>query len=98
MIRRPPRSTLSSSSAASDVYKRQHLGGRSVYHPRGKMLGGSSGQNAMIYIRGSRHDYDSWANGGATGWSYDDVLSLFKRSEANSRGASEYHGASGPLY
>ncbi|HSV39302.1 MAG TPA: GMC family oxidoreductase N-terminal domain-containing protein, partial [Nocardioidaceae bacterium] len=66
--------------------------------PRGKMLGGSSGTNAMMYIRGSRHDYDSWAKQGATGWSYDEVLPLFKKSENNSRGASEYHGDSGPLH
>ena len=50
-----------------------HLGGRRLYHPRGKMLGGSSGQNAMIYIRGHRSDYDDWAKNGATGWSYDEV-------------------------
>jgi choline dehydrogenase-like flavoprotein len=75
-----------------------HLGGRSLYHPRGKMLGGCSGQNAMIYIRGHRSDYDGWAANGATGWSYDEVLPLFKRSERNSRGASEYHGADGPLF
>jgi choline dehydrogenase-like flavoprotein len=75
-----------------------HLGGRSLYHPRGKMLGGSSGQNAMIYIRGHRSDYDNWAKNGATGWSYDELLPVFKRSERNSRGASEFHGADGPLY
>jgi choline dehydrogenase len=72
-----------------------HLGGRSLYHPRGKMLGGSSGQNVMIYIRGHRSDYDGWAKNGAPGWSYDEVLPLFKRSERNSRGAGEYHGAKG---
>ena len=75
-----------------------HLHGRSLYHPRGRFLGGCSGQNAMIYIRGNRADYDSWAGGGATGWSYDEVLPLFKRSEHNSRGASKYHGATGPQY
>ncbi len=75
-----------------------HLDGRVIYHPRAKYLGGCSGMNAMIYIRGSRHDYDDWANGGATGWSYDEVLPLFKRSENNSRGADEYHGDSGPLH
>jgi choline dehydrogenase-like flavoprotein len=75
-----------------------HLGGRRLYHPRGRMLGGSSGQNAMIYIRGHRSDYDDWAKNGAIGWSYDEVLPLFKRSERNSRGASEYHGAEGPLF
>jgi choline dehydrogenase len=75
-----------------------HLNGRTIYHPRGKMLGGCSGQNAMIYIRGNRYDYDSWAKNGAAGWSYDEVLPLFKRSEHNSRGASDFHGASGPMF
>ena len=75
-----------------------HLNERTIYHPRGKMLGGCSGQNAMIYIRGNRSDYDSWAKNGAAGWSYDEVLPLFKRSEHNSRGASDYHGASGPMF
>jgi choline dehydrogenase len=74
------------------------LGGRRIYHPRAKMLGGCSSMNAMIYIRGNRHDYDSWAKGGATGWSYDEVLPLFRRSEANSRGESVYHGGDGPLH
>ena len=75
-----------------------HLNGRTVYHPRAKYLGGCSGMNAMIYIRGSRHDYDGWAKAGAAGWSYDDVLPLFKRSERNSRGANDFHGSGGPLY
>ena len=75
-----------------------YLGGRRIYMPRGKMLGGCSAQNAMIYIRGSRHDYDDWAANGATGWSYDEVLPLFRRSEDNSRGESEYHGVGGPLH
>ncbi len=75
-----------------------HLGGRRIYQPRGKMLGGTSGMNAMIYIRGNRADYDGWAKAGATGWSYDEVLPLFRRMETNSRGASEFHGASGPQY
>ena len=51
--------------------------------------------NAMIYIRGNRHDYDAWAKAGATGWSYDEVLPLFKRTEKNSRGANHYHGVDG---
>lgn len=75
-----------------------HLGGRRIYQPRGKMLGGTSGMNAMIYIRGNRADYDGWAKAGADGWSYDEVLPLFRRMETNSRGASEFHGASGPQY
>lgn len=75
-----------------------NLHGRRIYLPRGRMLGGSSGMNAMIYIRGNRADYDGWAASGATGWSYDEVLPLFHRMETNSRGASEYHGASGPQH
>jgi choline dehydrogenase len=70
---------------------------RRIYLPRGRTLGGSSSMNAMIYIRGNRADYDEWAAGGATGWGYDDVLPYFKRAEDNERGASEYHGAGGPL-
>jgi choline dehydrogenase len=73
-------------------------GGRSIYWPRGRVLGGSSSINAMIYIRGSRHDYDSWRDDyGCDGWGYTDLLPYFLRSECNSRGASAYHGASGPL-
>jgi choline dehydrogenase len=74
-----------------------HLGGREVYQPRAKMVGGCSSMNAMVYIRGSRHDFDQWARDGATGWSYDDVLPLFKRSENNERGADPYHGTGGGL-
>lgn len=73
------------------------LDGRSLFHPRGKMLGGCSSMNAMIYIRGNRDDYDSWAKAGATGWSYDEVLPYFRRAEANSRGEDTYHGGDGPL-
>src|SRR5260370_7823635 len=76
----------------------QYLGGRRIFMPRAKMLGGCSSMNAMIYIRGSKADYDTWAKDGATGWSYADVLPLFRRSENNSRGADDYHGDSGPLY
>jgi choline dehydrogenase len=70
------------------------LDGRSLYWPRGKVLGGSSSINAMIYIRGNPADYDGWA---APGWSFADVLPYFRRSENNSRGASAYHGVGGPL-
>ncbi|MET7701815.1 GMC family oxidoreductase N-terminal domain-containing protein [Streptomyces sp. NPDC005485] len=73
------------------------LGGRRAYLPRGKVLGGCSSTNAMIYIRGNRADYDGWAAAGATGWSYADVLPYFLRSEDNERGADAYHGAGGPL-
>ncbi|MFF4043037.1 GMC family oxidoreductase [Streptomyces sp. NPDC001816] len=70
---------------------------RRTYLPRGKMFGGSSSMNAMIYIRGSRADYDGWAAAGATGWSYADVLPYFRRAEDNERGADEFHGVGGPL-
>ncbi|HEY2771676.1 MAG TPA: GMC family oxidoreductase N-terminal domain-containing protein [Solirubrobacteraceae bacterium] len=73
------------------------LDGRRLYLPRGKMLGGCSSINAMIYVRGNRADYDEWAAGGAEGWSYDEVLPYFRRSEDNERGADQFHGAGGPL-
>jgi choline dehydrogenase len=73
-------------------------GGRSVYWPRGRTLGGSSSINAMIYMRGNRLDYDTWRDDyGCTGWGYPDILPYFLRAESNSRGASAYHGAHGPL-
>jgi choline dehydrogenase len=74
-----------------------HVDGRSLFIPRGKALGGSSSMNAMLYVRGRPLDYDSWAAQGAPGWSYADVLPYFIKSEDNVRGASEYHGAGGPL-
>jgi choline dehydrogenase-like flavoprotein len=73
------------------------LGGRRLYLPRGKVLGGSGSINAMIYVRGNRADYDGWAAGGAPGWGYDEVLPYFKRSEDNERGEDEFHGAGGPM-
>jgi choline dehydrogenase len=74
-----------------------HLHDRRVYWPRGRGLGGSSSINGLIYVRGQREDYDRWAALGNAGWSYDDVLPYFIRSEGNARGASQYHGAAGPL-
>ncbi len=73
------------------------LGNRSLYWPRGKVLGGSSSINAMIYIRGNRADYNGWRDLGNPGWGYDDVLPYFKKSENQEHGASDYHGAAGPL-
>ncbi|MER6346303.1 GMC family oxidoreductase [Streptomyces sp. NPDC001595] len=73
------------------------LGGRRTYLPRGKVFGGCSSVNAMIYIRGNRADFDGWAAAGATGWGYDDVLPYFKRSEDNERGEDAFHGTGGPL-
>ncbi|NMF65240.1 GMC family oxidoreductase [Brasilonema octagenarum] len=74
-----------------------HLNGRKIYCPRGKVLGGSSSINAMIYIRGNRHDYDRWQELGNPGWSYEDVLPYFKKSENQQHGASEFHGVDGEL-
>ncbi|GGX25754.1 GMC family oxidoreductase [Streptomyces noursei] len=73
------------------------IGGRRTYLPRGKMFGGSSSMNAMIYIRGNRADYDGWAAAGATGWSYVEVLPYFRRAEDNERGEGQFHGVKGPL-
>jgi choline dehydrogenase len=68
-----------------------------LFWPRGKVLGGSSALNGMIYIRGAKSDFDAWAYNGAPGWSYTDVLPYFKKSEDYEDGPSEYHGAGGPL-
>src|ERR1700728_4640472 len=73
------------------------LGGRRLYLPRGRMLGGCSSINAMIYIRGNRADYDGWSQDGFEGWSYDELLPYFKRSEDNERGEDYFHGVGGPL-
>jgi choline dehydrogenase-like flavoprotein len=73
------------------------LNGRSGWQPRGKVLGGSSSVNAMIYIRGHRADYDHWAAEGNKGWSYDEVLPYFRRAEHNERLGGDYHGNAGPL-
>jgi choline dehydrogenase len=75
------------------------LFGRRIYLPRGKVLGGCSSMNAMIYIRGNRADYDGWAKElGADGWSYDEVLPYYKRSEDNAEIHDEYHGTGGELH
>ncbi|HJZ49998.1 MAG TPA: choline dehydrogenase [Roseiflexaceae bacterium] len=74
-----------------------HLNERRIAWPRGKVLGGTSSINAMVYMRGHREVYDGWRSSGCVGWGYADVLPLFKRSERHSHGASEYHGADGAL-
>jgi choline dehydrogenase len=73
------------------------LGRRVQFLARGKMLGGSSTMNAMIYLRGHRVDFDGWRNSGLTGWGYDDVLPYYKRAECNERGGSDLWGGDGPL-
>jgi choline dehydrogenase len=73
------------------------LNGRSVIQPRGKVLGGSSSINGLLYIRGQAEDFDHWRQLGNTGWSFDDVLPYFRKGENQERGADELHGAGGPL-
>ncbi|MGB0907688.1 MAG: GMC family oxidoreductase [Maricaulaceae bacterium] len=80
-----------------DTEPQKGLNGRQGYQPRGKVLGGSSSINAMIYIRGHKADYDEWARLGNSGWSYKDVLPYFKKSEHREAGADEFHGQGGPL-
>ena len=72
-------------------------GGRSIGQPRGKVLGGSSSINGLVYMRGQREDYDRWRDLGNAGWGYADVLPYFRKSEDQSRGADDYHGTGGPL-
>jgi choline dehydrogenase-like flavoprotein len=74
-----------------------HLGRRRISLPRGKTLGGSPSINTMIYVRGNAADFDEWANDGARGWSYRDLLPYFIKSECNERGDPRYHGHAGPL-
>jgi choline dehydrogenase len=74
-----------------------HLDGRRMHTPRGKVLGGSSSINGLVYIRGNAQDFERWAEEGAAGWSYRDVLPYFKRAEKREEGGDEYRGASGPL-
>jgi choline dehydrogenase len=74
-----------------------HLGGRVVPWPRGRVLGGSSSINGLLYVRGQARDYDVWRQLGNEGWAYQDVLPYFRRSEDQERGGDELHGAGGPL-
>ncbi len=73
------------------------LGGRRIYTPRGKVLGGSSSINGMVYVRGNARDFDGWAESGATGWDYQQVLPYFRRAEHRDEGGDAYRGSSGPL-
>jgi choline dehydrogenase len=74
-----------------------HLDNRRLSHPRGRVLGGSSSINGMMYVRGHARDYDRWAQAGCRGWGYADVLPYFRRAENNQRPADAYHGKDGPL-
>lgn len=80
-----------------DTAPQKQLGNRSMFLPQGKVLGGSTSINAMLYIRGNRGDYDAWRDAGNEGWGYDDVLPYFKAHERNERIADDYHGNDGEL-
>ena len=80
-----------------DTVPQRRLNNRVCYQPRGRVLGGSSSINAMIYIRGTPSDYDGWAERGCTGWAWDDVLPYFKKAQDQQRGESDHHGIGGPL-
>jgi choline dehydrogenase len=75
----------------------KELNGRTMYQPRGKVLGGTSSINGMIYMRGNSADYDQWRQLGNEGWDYDSVLPYFRKAEDNERGADDFHGSGGPL-
>src|SRR5438045_5959430 len=73
------------------------LGGRTIFQPRGKVLGGSSSINGLLYVRGQREDFDRWRQLGNGGWGYQDVLPYFRKAEDQARGADDFHGVGGPL-
>jgi choline dehydrogenase len=75
----------------------EKTGSRSIAQPRGKVLGGSSSINGLVYVRGQHEDYDDWRDLGNAGWGYADVLPYFRKAEDNQRWANEYHGVGGPL-
>ncbi|HJU20550.1 MAG TPA: GMC family oxidoreductase N-terminal domain-containing protein [Stellaceae bacterium] len=75
----------------------QQLNNRTLYQPRGKVLGGTSSINGMVYMRGTPADYDGWRQRGCEGWDWDSVLPFFKKAEHQERGADEFHGVGGPL-
>ncbi len=75
-----------------------HLGGRRLHCPRGKVIGGSSSINGMVYVRGNALDFDEWEAEGAAGWGYRNVLPYFKRAESRAEGGNEWRGSDGPLH
>ena len=81
-----------------DSEPERELNGRTLYQPRGKVLGGTSSINGMVYMRGTPTDYDGWRQKGCEGWGWDDVLPYFKKAQDQERGPSEFHGAGGPLH
>ncbi|MGO8868583.1 MAG: GMC family oxidoreductase [Alphaproteobacteria bacterium] len=82
---------------AYDSEPEPHLNDRRIFNPRGKVLGGSSSINGLVYIRGQREDFDAWRDAGNPGWGYDELLPYFKRAENQTRGPDQFHGTLGPL-
>jgi choline dehydrogenase len=82
---------------AYETEPQTHAAGRRLYWPRGKVLGGSSAINALLYVRGHRADYDRWAEAGNSGWAYEDILPFFKKSENHIPPDPQWHGTGGPL-
>src|ERR1700680_2921792 len=76
----------------------KELNGRTLYQPRGKVLGGTSSINGMVYMRGTPTDYDGWRPEGCEGWGFDEVLPCFRKAEDQERGPDEFHGSGGPLH
>ncbi len=76
----------------------KELNNRTLYQPRGKVLGGTSSINGMVYMRGTPADYDNWRQRGCEGWDWDSVLPFFKKAEDQERGADDFHGVGGPLH
>lgn len=81
----------------NETVPQPHANGRKMHVPQGRMTGGSSSINGMVYIRGAAADYDAWAQAGCAGWGWEDVLPVFKRAENNMRFSGEMHGSDGPL-
>ena len=81
-----------------DTEPEPNLNNRMMYQPRGKVLGGTSSINGMVYMRGNHADYDEWRQRGCEGWDWDSVLPYFRKAEDNERGADEFHGVGGPLH
>ncbi|MGH7155645.1 MAG: GMC family oxidoreductase, partial [Acetobacteraceae bacterium] len=81
-----------------DSAPEKELNNRTMYLPRGKVLGGTSSINGMVYMRGNAADYDEWRQRGCEGWDWDSVLPFFKKAENQAHGADEYHGVGGPLH
>jgi choline dehydrogenase len=81
-----------------DSEPEKELNGRTLYQPRGKVLGGTSSINGMVYMRGTPADYDGWRQRGCEGWDWDSVLPFFKKAEDQERGENEFHGTGGPLH